>query len=246
MKQESNKIQSFDIRKYIFSFIVTTALFLTAFYLSNYFGGKKIQELQAIEKNISLDILSSETQYDLLGEISCKNVDQTILSNQINELASKLTTAEVSGLGNRDEVVYLKKYYSLLQIKDYTLSKKLAEKCGKKTAFIIYIYGKEEECPECRNQASVLDSLKNTYPDLRVYAFDYNLDVSAIKTLLSIYKVNGQLPALIVNEEVYYGYKSKDQMSELLPKSLKTKSELEKMATTTSTTTVKKILNTIR
>jgi hypothetical protein len=222
------KKEHFDTKKYIFSFIVTTALFLTAFYLSNFFGSKKVKELQAIENNISLDILSNETQYDLLGEVSCKNIDDSILSNEINTLAEKLTFAESEQGTNSDQVKHLKKYYSLLQIKDYLLSKRLAEKCGTESVFVIYLYGKESECPECRNQASVLDYLRKTYPDLRVYAFDYNLDLSAIKTLLSIYKVKGELPALVVDGEVKYGYKTKEEMIELLPKTLKTKEEIAK------------------
>jgi thiol-disulfide isomerase/thioredoxin len=222
MKQEH-----FDYKKYIFAFIVTTALFLTAFSLSNFFGNKKVKELQSIENNISLDILSNETQYDLLGEVSCKNVDDSILSSEINTLAEKLTYAESQQGTNSDQVAHLKKYYSLLQIKDYLLSKRLAEKCGKKSVFVIYLYGKESECPNCRNQASVLDYLRKTYPDLRIYAFDYNLDLSAIQTLLSIYKIKGQLPALVLDGEVYYGYKTKEEIIAVLPKTLQTNEEIE-------------------
>lgn len=242
MKQEH-----FDYKKYIFAFIVTTALFLTAFSLSNFFGNKKVKQLQSIENNISLDILSNETQYDLLGEVSCKNVDDSILSKEINTLAEKLTYAESEQGGSNEQVQHLKKYYSLLQIKDFLLSKRLAEKCGKESVFVIYLYGKESECPDCRNQASVLDILRKTYPDLRVYAFDYNLDLSAIKTLLSIYKVKGQLPALVIDGEVQYGYKSREQMAELLPQTLKTADELasikakaEERATSTMETNKKK------
>jgi hypothetical protein len=233
------KREPIDIKKYVFALIVTVALFLTAFYLSNFFGSKKLQELKNIENNISLDILSNEAQYDLLGEVSCKNVDQSILSNQIGELADKLTFAESEQGQNNTQVRHLKKYYSLLQIKDYMLSKRLAEKCGKKTVFIIYIYGKEEECPECKNQASVLDSLRKTYPDLRVYAFDYNLDLSAVQTLLSIYKVRGELPALVLGDETYYGFKSKEELIKALPKTLKTKEEIDAENSTSTATTTK-------
>jgi uncharacterized protein YdcH (DUF465 family) len=233
---EKQKQQPLDVRKYIFSFIVTTALFLTAFYLSNFFGSRKVEELKAIENNISLDILSNETQYDLLGEVSCKQVDDSILSGEINTLADKLTFAESEQGANNAQVQHLKKYYSLLQIKDYLLSKRLAEKCGKKSVFIIYIYGKEEDCKECRNQASVLDVLRKTYPDLRVYAFDSNLDLTAIKTLLSIYKVNSTLPALVIDGETYYGFTSKEDIVKILPKTLKTKEEIEKQEAIASST----------
>lgn len=238
------KKEPFDIKKYIFAFVVTTALFLTAFYLSNFFGSKKVEELKSIENNISLDILSNETQYDLLGEVSCKQVDDTILSDEINTLAEKLTYAESEQGSDNAQVQHLKKYYSLLQIKDYLLSKRLAEKCGKKSVFIIYIYGNTQQCPDCSKQANILDYLRKTYPDLRVYAFDSNIDLSAIKTLLSIYKVKGKLPALIIDGETYYGYKTKEEMIEFLPKTLKTKDEIEvKLTTSTkSTSTVKNIL----
>jgi hypothetical protein len=143
------------------------------------------------------------------------------------------------------QVDHLKRYYSLLQIKDFLLSKRLAEKCGTKTVSIIYLYGTADECKECREQGDVLTYLRKTYPDLRVYAFDSNLDLSAIKTLLSIYKVQGQLPSLIVDGEVYYGYKSKEELIALLPKSLKTKEQIdaENTTDTQATSTVKKILN---
>jgi hypothetical protein len=156
-----------------------------------------------------------------------------------------LTYAESEQGADNTQVQHLKKYYSLLQIKDYLLSKRLAEKCGKKSVFVIYLYGKKEDCKDCGNQATVLDYLRKTYPDLRVYAFDSNLDLSAIKTLLSIYKVQGQLPSLIVDGEVYYGYKSKEELIALLPKSLKTKEQIdaENTTDTQATSTVKKILN---
>jgi hypothetical protein len=43
----------------------------------------------------------------------------------------------------------------------------------------------------------VLTALRNKYPDLRVYSFDYHFDLGAIETLKSIFKVKDQLPALI-------------------------------------------------
>ena len=63
-----------DGRKYIFAFIITALIFGTAIYASNYFSKKKLAEIQTIENRLSLDILSSETQYSLLEETSCKDV----------------------------------------------------------------------------------------------------------------------------------------------------------------------------
>jgi glutaredoxin len=220
------KKEQIDFKKYIVTFIITVAIFLTAFYLSEFFGNKKAENLRQVENNISLDILSSETQYDLLKEVSCEDVDKTILSAQINKLAERIESFETEGWAKDPQFVFLKKNYSLLQIKDYLLSKRLAEKCGKKTVFVIYIYGREDECPKCKDQAFVLDYLRKTYPDLRVYSFDYNLDLGAIKTLISIYKGGDSLPTLIINGKTFSGFKSKEEFISILPADLKTADEL--------------------
>jgi len=233
MKQEH-----FDIKKYIAAFILTSAIFLTAFYLSEFFGEKKAEHLKDIEKKISLDILSSEIQYDLLKEASCENLGDNVLSKEINELAQKISTVEREQGNSNEQIVYLKDYYALLQIKDYLLSKRVTEKCGKKSVFIIYFYGTEAECPKCKEQEYVLDYLRKTYPDLRVYAFDYNSKLSATRTILSLYKTKGSLPLLIVNGISESGLQTREEIISHLPKNLKTKEELEEESRAASSTEV--------
>jgi hypothetical protein len=117
-----------------------------------------------------------------------------------------------------------KKYYSLLEIKDYLLSKKLVEKCGKakKPVFIIYFYSNQGDCPDCGREGYVLTRLKEIYPDLRVYSFDYHLDLSVIDSMKKIYKVDNVLPALVIEDKTYTGFKSIEELTDLLPNTLKT------------------------
>jgi len=49
----------------------------------------------------------------------------SVFSDELSELGSKLEWSQ-QNLGASDEVSYLKKYYSLLQIKDYLLAKKIS------------------------------------------------------------------------------------------------------------------------
>src|SRR3989344_1137164 len=81
-------------RKYIFVFIITSVIFFTAFSISNYSNEKRIQNIQSIEDKIALDLLSSETQFNLLKELSCKAIDNSVLSQELNSIAEKLTYAE--------------------------------------------------------------------------------------------------------------------------------------------------------
>jgi len=227
--------EKIDWGKYIIVFFITLTLFVSGLWFSSYLNNKKISQLKNIENKISLDLMSSETQFSLLQEQSCKDVSNTILSSELNSLADKISYSENNIGADDTDVVSLKKYYSLLEIKDYLLMKKLKERCNEDSIFILYFY-RNNDCDDCTKQGYVLTSLREKYPDLRVYSFDYNLDLSAIKTMVSIYKVENNLPAIVINGKVYNGFQSLEDIEKTFPQ-LKT---IEKKDTTTTTTTSKK------
>ena len=231
-----------DWKKYVIVLFITSTIFVGGLWLSNYFNNKKIDQLKSIEDKISVDLMSSETQFSLMQELSCKDVSTTVLSSELNSLADKIAYSE-NNMGNDDtNVVSLKKYYSLLEIKDYLLMKAITARCGQKSIFVLYFY-KNDKCTDCTKQGYVLTSLREKYPNLRVYSFDYNLDLSAIKAMTSIYKVSDNLPALVINGKVYSGFQSVEDIEKTFPQ-LETIKKVEPKKTTnttnTTTTTTKK------
>lgn len=213
--------QQFDWKRYVIVFFITLGLFLTAVYVSNYFSDKKLSQLKSIQDNISIDILSSETQFSLLSELSCKNVSDSVLSSELDELGHKLEWGQ-QNIGMTDEISALKKYYSLLEIKDYILMKKISSRCGVKSAFILYFYTTAQNCSECEKQGIVLSTLRNKYPDLRVYSFDFSTDLSAVKAMLNIYKIEDtKLPAVVINEDVLTGFRSIEELDTRVKDSFK-------------------------
>lgn len=210
-----------DWKKYLIVFLITVGLFFTASYLSNYFSNQKIGQLKTIQDKIALDILSSETQFSLLSELSCKNISDSAFSHELSELGNKLEWSQ-DNLGASEEVNYLKKYYSLLQIKDYLLAKKISERCGTKSAFILYFYTTAANCSLCENESLVLSALRNKYPELRVYSFDYSTDLSAVTSMLQIYKIKDTaLPALVIDGDVLTGFHSLEDLETRVQKSFK-------------------------
>lgn len=206
-----------DILRYIVVFVITLGIFVVAGVLSNFFNGQKITEVKKIQDKIGIDILSSETQFQLLQELSCNQVSQNSLSKELNDLAEKITYSEAN-INLKSEVTELKRYYSLLQIKDYLLVQKIKEKCKLPVEPIFYFYTTAENCTECEKQAIALTKLRQTYPEVRVYAFDYNLDLSALHSLISIFKIEDtKLPALVVKEKLYTGYKSVEEIEKYIP-----------------------------
>lgn len=206
-----------DYRKYIFSFLITAMIFATAIYLSNFFGQKKLEEIRNIQDKISIDILSSETQFSLLEESSCKDISTGSLSTELGNLEEKLSYTENQRGTEDPEVQTLKRYYSLLEIKDYLLMNKISEKCKKTPLSIIYFYSNSDRCKDCQREGYVLTELRENYPDLRVYSFDYDMDLSAVQTLISINKVKNELPAIVINGKVYYGFQSIEDIEKSMP-----------------------------
>jgi hypothetical protein len=224
MDKNNNHI---DWKKYLIVFLITITLFLSASYVSNYFSNKKVDQLKSIQDKISIDILSSETQFSLLSELSCKNISDAILSGELGELGNKLEWGQ-KNLGMTDTVSYLKKYYSLLEIKDYLLNKKISERCKTKSAFILYFYTTADNCSECEREGLVLSALRDKYPELRVYSFDYSIDLSAVKAMLQIYKIEDtKLPALVIDDEVLTGFHDTEDLEAKILKSFKLK-EIDK------------------
>jgi len=223
-------MQTLDWKKYLLTFLITVLVFLSAFALSNFFNNKKITSLREIEDKISIDIMSSETQYSLLAESSCKDLSGNVLSQELNTLAQKLTYTEENLGENSSDLIRLKTYYALLQIKDYLLMKKISVKCNTKPVFILYFYS--NNCAECEQQGYVLTYLREQYPNLRIYSFDYNMDNPALRTMISLYKVGDTLPAIVINDKVYNGFIDKDKITDTLPAWM--------IATSTKATTTKK------
>ena len=207
-----------DWKKYIFSFLITGAIFATSLFASNYFNQKKLNEIKNIESRIAVDILASETQFSLLEELSCRDIGNSFLSQELASLGEKLSYTENARGADDEEVINLKKYYSLLQTKDYLLMNKIREKCGTRTLSVIYFYSNEDgQCADCEKEGYVLTRLREEYPELRVYSFDYNLDLSVLQTLISIYGIERQLPAILVNDKTHYGFKSVDDIKNIIP-----------------------------
>lgn len=205
-------------KKYAYTLLITIAIFATAIYISNYFSQRKINEIKDIESRIAIDISASETQYSLLSELSCRDITGSLLSKELSNLGDKLSYMEQSRGLNDTEVLNLKKYYSLLEIKDIILMQKIKERCGGKTLSLMYFYSNlNNNCTDCEKEGYVLTKLREDYPELRVYSFDYNLDLSALQTLISIYNIEDKQPAILVNDNVYYGFKSVDEIKNLIP-----------------------------
>lgn len=229
-------------KRYIYTFIITLAIFFFSIWLSNVFSDKKVQSLRDLESRINLDILSVETRFSLLQKTSCEHIvnnDNSKINDigfneDLNNVALKIKSLEKELGAENDDVISLKKYYSLLQIKDYLLAKEFHDRCKQNTVSILYFYG--TDCVDCGKQSIILDKIISDYPEIRVYYLDKKTDNPALDTLSSIFKVT-QSPTLVINEKTYTGFQDIQKIESYIPE-IKTWKAL-KISTSTASTTVK-------
>lgn len=208
------------IRNALIAFVITLALVGTVAYAVSYLNGARVADLSAIEDQLSIETLSLDTQFSLLQTAPCGNVEENNdLTGELSDLGDRLSYAEGQLGSTNAQVLRLKQQYSLLEIRDYLITKQLAAACGTKPVTVLYFYSNAGDCANCDRAGYALSYLRQTYPALRVYSFDYNLDLGALKTLTSVEKVQGKLPAFVINGKATYGFTDLTTLETHFPKS---------------------------
>lgn len=204
-----------ETKKYITVFFITLGIFIVVFGLVNYLNKEKLADIDDLQRKITADLIATETQFDLLKSAPCSAVGNTILSVELGELGRKLDFAETNQGIDNPEVLQLKKYYSLLQVKDYLLMQELSNKCDITADSLLYFYS--DDCKECDKQGYALTEFKKRYPELRIYSFDSDLDFSVIETFASLYDFEDVYPTVIAHDKTYQGFIGLSELEELFP-----------------------------
>jgi hypothetical protein len=221
-------------RNALLALIITLAILVTVLYAISYLNRERVAQLNELQSRLATDTLSVETQFALLEESPCEDiVSGNTLSREVSDLGDRLNVTETRLGATDSRVVELKKQYTLLQIRDFLLTKKLATTCKINPTVALYFYSNTPgSCTECDQASTALSYLHTTYPSLRVYAFDYNLDLGALKTLIAVEKVDPKFPAFVINGKQTYGFNTVDEFKKSFPQSLFATSTATNTATT--------------
>lgn len=217
-------------RNVLISLGLTVLILGTIAYAVDSLNRARVNELTAIQDQLALDTLSLETQFSLLESAPCDSTaSSTRLSSELSRLDDRLAYAENQLGTNNPAVIQLKKQYSLLEIRDYLITKKIAIACKASPVTVLYFYSNAGDCADCDKAGYALSYLRDTYPTLRVYSFDYNLDLGALKTFIAVNKVKNTLPAFVISDVHHYGFTTLEALEKQFPKGA--------LATSTATTT---------
>lgn len=206
-------------RNVLFALGMTVAIVLTISYTVGYLDRIRLREIDTMQTTIGLETLSLETQFSLLESTPCDSLaSSTTLSGELAELGNRLSYTENQLGSDDDRVILLKKQYYLLEIRDYIINKKLATDCKTKPVTVLYFYSNEGDCDDCEEAGYALSYLRDTYSNVRVYSFDYNLDLGALKTLIAVERVDNELPGFVINGRSSSGFSSLEEFEKRFPK----------------------------
>jgi len=221
--QEHNP-KKIDSQKYLLVLVLTILIFTAGLLLGNWIASKKYKSLQNMGQTLRTDIIALELQQDLIEADPCKSAGLAPLSEQLYTLGTRLDFME-SRLGkNNEDVIRLKQYYSLLEIRHWLFMKKINEECNQNNILVLYFYSNLDDCSKCEEQGYVLSYLHKKDPSIMIYSFDKNMHNPALDTIKKEFNIQ-EAPTIVINEEVYAGYQNREALEEAIKKHKEEKEE---------------------
>ena len=215
----SKKRPPFHTQKYIITFLISVIVFASGFLISDYFNNWRFSEINRAKQDFQVQVFSLETQLSYFKDILCADINEDILTHELHLIGEKLQFMENDLGKNHPEVKHLKQYYTLLQIRHYQSSQRLNERCNLNLVHILYFYADRRACPDCQKQGEVLSYLRQKYPLLRIYSFDYQLDLPSLAIVrprgLTMPQDN-YLPIIVIENQSLYGFKTIEEIEKIL------------------------------
>ncbi len=199
------------------AFAITIVIFLVGFIIGSAINEKKLQVIYDLENDIRVESLGNELVFELVSSDLCENINITSYTTEISELGKRLTYMESIYGYDSPQVHNLKNYYTLLQIRHYLINKDMQETCGIDKPIVLYFYTNFGDCVDCGDQGLVLTNVHRQYPQFNIYSFEFAENNPAIEFLKEKYVLEEhRLPTVIIDNEVNYGFQSRDFLIETM------------------------------
>ena len=210
------KRRNFSTTNYFIAFFMTVLIFVIGIFVGNYFNEMRMNDINGMTDNMQINLLSSDLETRLLEDTPCKFIiNDSGSSAELFTIGAKLDYMESElGADNKD-VLRLKEYYHLLEIRDYMILENYKSKCNTTITPILFFYSNKGDCDVCKDQGFVLDVLRKKHSNIDIYSFDVNIDNSALTAFKKINNVR-TTPSIIMDGEIFEGFIDKSEIEERL------------------------------
>lgn len=214
---------------YIKAALITIALASIGVFFINQLDQMRANELKDQIESISTTYDTERALFlysQIMGNASvelCSYAESTekIRSLDTYNLFHKINYYEKSNILNSDYEKIKNKYY-LSNALLYLNLRAQAKYCGKSNYTpILFFYRIKKECPECRAQGGVLDKLRNSHPEIRVFAFPIDSGQLYVDMFVNRHKIK-EVPSIVIDDSlVISGLHSEEDLERYLAESKK-------------------------
>jgi hypothetical protein len=197
---KERKIQS--KKRYLLAFLIGTAIFILIFSLSYAISYLEFRRISNLQEDLAYDIFEDKLDYSLFDEGICANESFDRVSRDLGFQGRIIDDLERKLGKNNENVLFRKKFYTLIELEHFEFVKLLNERCNLEIQTILFFYSNSDPNLELSEEVGkLLDVVYNRNENLMMYSFDIDLDSDLTEKLKEKYMVD-KSPTLIINEEV--------------------------------------------
>lgn len=201
---------------------ITILLFIGGFFIGMGIEKARNDKLAESYFNTESEIIDLSAQLDLsnLGRFTCFELTQRNfeIGNQIYQQALVFQNYENAAILTKTQMVKEHKKFDALRTLFWINSMKIKDRCGNRVFdTVVYLYNyptsDTEEIAQQRVMERITQEIKsNAQEDVILIPIAKNLNISSLNTLISIYNLENESVALIINEEKLFLFNETEEM----------------------------------
>jgi hypothetical protein len=194
---------------YLKAALITAALTLLGFFFIS-----QIDAMRANEIRNGVDDLAFQSDTERMLTLYAQVMDNSSTElcmyasstaetreSQAYSLLEKINYYEKSNVVNSDYERIKSRYY-LANALLYLNIRAQDKYCGSSPyTTVLFFYRVKQDCPECRAQGGVLDSLRGKHPELRVFAFPADSNLGFVDAFVKRHNIT-TTPSLVIDDAV--------------------------------------------
>ncbi|MFP4118711.1 MAG: hypothetical protein ACLFTH_01495 [Candidatus Woesearchaeota archaeon] len=218
MARKIDERKKLDKRLLFTVLILTAFVFIIGIMIGNYTMEQKFESLTGEYENLRLQLLSLDIQSMILEDDICKLSEDNMLTEELQEVAQKVSFLENSYGWDDPTVWQTKEQFFLLELRHWWLTKKEIEICENNKIWALYFYSNKGDCPKCQQQGTILTHTRQKNENFTLYHFDINMGNPALETVKRLYNITGEeeLPVMVIDGEKYSGYQEKNEIQKVI------------------------------
>ncbi len=202
--------------KYLITFLLTASVFALGIFLGIIMSDYKITKIYGYERELMNNFLRQNLQSELMENDVCNFSNSGLVSQELFKVGDRLDALEKDLGKDHQEVISLKKYYILLEVKDYLFFKKVNEKCNGEFILNLFFYSNDpKKCEKCEDQGFVLSYARAKNDNIRTYSFDVDLGLDVVNYLADYHKIEN-VPSVVFYDKVYTGFLDTEKVESII------------------------------